>query len=400
MQIQISSKDLLRGINAVARVILNKNSLPVLANVFFSQNGQRFTLTASDGDNELTTDISLVVLEGSFMPFCIDPELLQGTLATLGDQPLTLTVTDTGNGLVNVNVRYLNGQFNVTGFTGTEYPRINVSGIEIAHFTASAPRLLTMMAAAAQCTANDELRPVMASVLLDVCASDPASPMPEEVVVVGSDGHVLYKNVLSRGEELVFNKTDGQARLLVNRNLVSKFANAFKGAGQIEVIALGREQEKEVVIHNIRFLAPGVDFITRAVEGRYPNYNSVIPQQHKYDALFNVKTLMQSMHRVSQFASVSNQMLALKREGFETLLYAEDIDFSRSSKESIDCVDCNLPDKYAVGMKSSTILQHLGNISTENVRMLFSEPARAIVLKDDDVASPLTLLLMPMSLNP
>ena len=145
------------------------------------------------------------------------------------------------------------------------------------------------------------------------------------------------------------------------------------------------------------------------MEGRYPNYNAVIPQNQPYHILLPVRQLANALNRVSLMSDSGSQLVILEKTDLFMNISSKDMQFNRSgSEELVLATDdqgtplpdaCTLPSGFKIGFKASGMLKLLDNISTDNVRLELSEPSRALLLKEDAPNSTLTELLMPMTIQ-
>lgn len=137
----------------------------------------------------------------------------------------------------------------------------------------------------------------------------------------------------------------------------------------------------------------------RLIEGRYPNYNSVIPNNNTNCLTIDRKSLMGALKRVLPFASESSQLVRFHIEKGLLRLTAEDIDFATSAKESIAC-------DYAgttmdIGFKGSAIYEILNSLASDEVTVQLADPSRAgvIVPTTQPDNQDILMLIMPMLLN-
>ena len=122
MKFVISSTELLSHLQAISRVISNKNTLPILDNFLFQLNDKELKITASDLETTLITTISLenVTDEGSI---AIPARILTDTLKEFPDQPLTF---DINNETFAIVITTENGKYNVVGQNGEDFPQLPV----------------------------------------------------------------------------------------------------------------------------------------------------------------------------------------------------------------------------------------------------------------------------------
>ena len=140
-------------------------------------------------------------------------------------------------------------------------------------------------------------------------------------------------------------------------------------------------------------------FICRLIEGRYPNYNSVIPQNNPNRVTVDRLTLLNAMKRVLIFTDQSNSLIRLHLENNKSVVSGQDIDYSTSAEENVPCEYADAP--MNIGFKGTFFIDILNNMGGENVIIKLADPSRAVVIvpaeqkEDED----LLMLLMPMMLN-
>ena len=254
-------------------------------------------------------------------------------------------------------------------------------------FKVDAATLLTAVRAAKTCAADDELRPVMNSVCLD-CFID-------SIVVVASDGHTMYKHVLETPGYLqkIGFPVDQSARLLVPKQTMPCLNAAFDKSEQLTVCA---------DTQRIQFSIDGVTLISRCIEGKYPNYESVIPKDNPYKVQMSRESLKMALRRVQLSANTSSNMATMASDGTAFIISAEDYDFSREGSERVPIqqTDAFLPADFKIGIKISTTLDLLDLLDEDNICLYFSDPSRAFLLKNESPKlQNVTLLQMPMLVN-
>ncbi len=382
MKFSVSSRELLRILKATGAVILRKNSLPILADHLFTRDGDKFFITGSSQENSLTMPIGLTLDNGSdFQPFCLLAVDIIPLLGALPEQPITVEV-DMNNHIAKII--YQSGQVSVPVEDSAEYPRVSDVKEPKTSFDIEANIFFPAVKAANGCTAIDStLRPQMSAVALDV--------QDEGVVFVGSDGHSLYKYSYQHGAPFL---TGSKVVILIPNTIAGQLQAPFAG---VETLTIQHDGK------HVCLKAGDITFTIRDIEQKYPNYNSVIPKNSPYHATLPVAALAGAVKRVQLMASDASNMVKLSKEGMFLNLSAEDYDFSKTASENLELAEVDnpltIPDGFAIGFKASALLMLLGNISTDNVTLQFSEPSRAILVLEDAPNSALVELLMPMQLN-
>ena len=382
MKFSVSSRELLRILKATGAVILRKNSLPILADHLFTRDGDKFFITGSSQENSLTMPIGITLDNGSdFQPFCLLAVDIIPLLGALPEQPITVEV-DMSNHIAKII--YQSGQVSVPVEDSAEYPRVSDVKEPKTSFDIEANIFFPAVKAANGCTAIDStLRPQMSAVALDV--------QDEGVVFVGSDGHSLYKYSYQHGAPFL---TGSKVVILIPNSIAGQLQAPFAG---VETLTIQHDGK------HVCLKAGDITFTIRDIEQKYPNYNSVIPKNSPYHATLPVAALAGAVKRVQLMASDASNMVKLSKEGMFLNLSAEDYDFSKTASENLVLAEVDnpltIPDGFAIGFKASALLMLLGNISTDNVTLQFSEPSRAILVLEDAPNSALVELLMPMQLN-
>ena len=150
---------------------------------------------------------------------------------------------------------------------------------------------------------------------------------------------------------------------------------------------------------NAVFTLENYSLTCRLIEGRYPNYNSVIPQGNPHKAIIDRAMFISALRRVSVFSSASSSLIKLRLGNNQIQISAQDIDFSTSAEETFICQYEGNP--MNIGFKSTFLIDILNNISSQDVVMELNDPSRAgvIVPVEQDEKEDLLMLLMPMMLN-
>ena len=411
--VTIEQKQLTRVLGTMGNVINPKSALPILADVILSYDKERkvFQLAASDTENWLYIDcvdpqtgepwIKLIedAQKDPFTRVAINLRQLKEATAQLPSACL-LQVTFTGSDHV-MKIVHQTGHMSMPWEEADEFPQAipamtperrdcGEGGADpVLRFTMQTDQLLQPMRQAVTCVASDELRPVINGVALD-CYVD-------KMVIVASDGHTLYKRTLG---DLGAGWLDyqefaatGSAIVLVPKQALKIAATAFQGCEQVTLTADTQRMEWQ---------SGGICLVSRTIEGRYPNYNSVIPQQNPHRLEIDRLAMRSSLRRISPFASDSSQLGTLRRDGDHLMLSAQDHDFSRAAEEQVTLLNAEnttLPDGFEIGFKLTTMIELLDLAETDNVILHVADPSRAMLLTEEDKNSSLTLLLMPMLIN-
>lgn len=374
MRFTVSSSALSSKLNMLAKVIGSKNSLPILDCFLFQVANGEMSITASDSDNVIKSTLALTDHDGEG-EFCVPNRVILDALKELPEQPLHFDVDAAGEA-VAIKIVYQNGLYNFTGQSAEEYPR--AQSMNDACTTVSLPTemLINNISRSLFATANDELRPVMNGIYFDLTA--------DALAIVASDGHKLVrsKNFTIKSESpSAFNLPKKPASLL--KNILSKDGD--------DAIIKFDDRSAEIQFTD------GV-MRCRLIDGRYPNYNSVIPNNPN-EVTVDRRGLQSALRRVLPFASESSQLIRFHIESGRFEVSSEDIDFSTSAKEQLSCEYNGSP--ISIGFKGSSLMEILSNLTSDNIIIQLADPSRAgiIVPAEQPENEDILMLIMPMLLN-
>lgn len=373
MRFTLSSTALSSRLNALSRVINSKNSLPILADFLFDIHDNVLYLTASDSENVMKTQLELTESDGNGR-FAIGNHDLLEAVKGFSEQPITFDVDQTAN---LAKISYQNGLFSLPIENADEYPQ--PQDMEFAAHEIVIPNALlaeninrTLFA-----TAQDELRPVMNGIYFDLTT--------ECLAIVASDGHKLVRN------RLMTIHSEQPASFILPKKPASLLKNLLGKDGGDVVI---RFDERNAQIN----YGEG-EIICRLIEGRYPNYNSVIPQNNPNLLTVDRLGLLAALRRVQPFANDSSNLIRFHVEGGTLQLDAEDYDFSKTATERISCSYNGQP--MSIGFKGASFIEILNNFDCTEVIIKLADASRAgLVLPSEQPENQdVLMLMMPMLIN-
>ena len=370
MNFVISSASLLKHLQGISGVLSTSNALPILDNFLFEISEGQLTVSASDLETTMRTTMEVEAKEGG--KIAIPAKLLLDVLKNLPDQPCTFLVDmDT----CAVEIAYDNGKSKMVGYNGDEFPRTpeleNSSSIRVSGEIIANAINKTLFA-----TGIDDLRPVMSGVF---CQFSPVN-----ITFVATDAHKLVR----------YTRTDSQASGSSSFILPKKPLNLLK-------TNLKGDEEVQLDYNdsNAVFTFNDVVLICRLIDGKYPNYEAVIPKENPNVLTIDRVQFLSSIKRVSIFANKTTHQIKLKLAGSELALSAEDIDFANEANERLTCNYSG--EDLEIGFNSRFVMEMLNNLESAEVRLEMSAPNRAGLLmpavsnENEDIL----MLVMPVMLN-
>ncbi|MFB9054173.1 DNA polymerase III subunit beta [Formosa undariae] len=371
MKFIVSSTYLLKQLQVLGGVINSSNTLPILDNFLFELSSSQLIVSASD--LETTMSSTLEVESESEGSVAIPARLLLDTLKTFPEQPLTFIIED--NNTIEISSNH--GKYALAYANGNEFPKA-VSLDKPSTTTIVGDILATAISKTIFAAGNDDLRPVMSGVFFQFST--------EGLTFVATDAHKLVK----------YTREDVSASEVAEFIMPKKPLNLLKG------ILAGSEDDVIVEYNdsNAKFTFDNVELICRLIDGKYPNYEAVIPKENPNKLTIARSQFLSSVKRVSIFSNKTTHQIRLKIAGAELNISAEDIDYSNKAEERLTCDYQG--DDMQIGFNSRFLTEMLNNLNADDVQLEMSLPNRAGILTPIDgldEGEQVTMLVMPVMLN-
>ncbi len=371
MKFIVSSSQLLKQLQVLGGVINSNNTLPILDNFLFELNTNQLKITASDLETTMSSTIE--VESDSQGSVAVSARLLLDTLKTFPNQPLTFKTEDNNT----IEISSSQGKYDMAYFSGEEFPKtaaLNAPSKTVINGDILATAISKTIFAAG----NDDLRPVMSGVFFQFS--------PENLTFVATDAHKLVK----------YTRTDVTANAVAEFIMPKKPLNLLKGI----LGSTGTDVTIEYNESNAKFMFDNVVLECRLIDGKYPNYEAVIPKENPNKLTVDRATFLNSARRVSIFSSKTTHQIRLKMAGTELNISAEDIDYSNKADERLKCEYQG--DDMQIGFNSRFLTEMLSNLDSNDILIEMSLPNRAGIMtpidgKED--GEEITMLVMPVMLN-
>lgn len=374
MKFIISSTALLRSLQKISGVLSTSSTLPILEDFLFDLKDGKLKITASDLETTISVELDVDMSEDDGV-IAIPAKMLLDIMKTFAELPVTITVNLETQG---VEIFAGEGKYKLIGHKSDEFPQLpvleNTNRIKL-----NGSQLVNAFDKTLFATGNDELRPVMSGVLCELGN--------DATTFVATDAHKLVR----------YRRTDLGSENTATFILPKKPLNHLKSI-------IPDDEDAEVTLDyndaNAVIIFDNITLVCRLIDGKYPNYEAVIPQQNPYKLRVSRVNLLNALRRVSIFGSKSTHQVRFKVSGKELVLAAEDIDFSSEAKERLTC--SYEGEDMEIGFNSRFMLDMLTTLDNENIVIEMSAPNRAgIILPDDGKDSPedILMLIMPVMLT-
>ncbi|GHC58668.1 DNA polymerase III subunit beta [Ulvibacter litoralis] len=371
MKFIVSSSYLLKQLQVLGGIINSNNTLPILDNFLFDLDQKSLTVSASDLETTISSKLEVESNESGVV--CIPARLLLDTLKTFPEQPLTFTIEE--NNTVEISSNH--GKYALAYANGEEFP----TAVELKDPSATKLQgdiLATAISKTIFASGNDDLRPVMSGVFFQFST--------ESLTFVATDAHKLVK----------YTREDVQA------SQVAEFIMPKKPLNLLKSILAGSEDEVTIEYNesNAKFTFDNTEMICRLIDGKYPNYEAVIPKENPNQLSIDRNQFLNSVRRVSIFSNKTTHQIRLKIAGAELNISAEDVDYSNKAEERLTCDYQG--DDMQIGFNSRFLTEMLNNLTSDEVSLEMSLPNRAGILTPVDGLDEgefVTMLVMPVMLN-
>ncbi len=373
MKFIVSSSGLLRQLQALSGVLNTSNPIPILDNFLFVI--EKGTLTISASDLETTMITHLPVESKTNGKVAVQAKILLDTLKTFPEQPLTFSIDEKTH---QVEISSGDGKYKLSGFDADEFPKMPVAS-DTSALSVSAQTMLQAISKTIFATGNDELRPVMSGVFCQLSKDD--------ITFVATDAHKLVR--YKRGDA----KSDNEAAFILPKKPLTLLKNILTNT------------ESEIKIRynttNAFFEIDNTTLICRLIDGRYPNYEAVIPVDNPNKLTIDRQQFLNAIRRVGIFSSKTTHQVKLKITGSELQLNAEDVDFSNEASERLTCQYSG--EDMEIGFNVRFLADMLSNLDSTDVTIEMSAPNRAGIItpavEGRKINEDILMLVMPVMLN-
>lgn len=370
MKFSVSSSDLLKQLQVANGAIGSNPVLPILEDFLFTIENKKLTISATDLETSIRTSIEVNADKDGMV--AIPAKILLDTLKELPQQPVTFDVNE-DNYAIEITSAY--GKYRLAGEDGGDYPNIPAPE-EVDTITMPAEQLGKAISKTLFATSNDELRPAMTGVCVQVDFS--------KIIFVATDAHKLVK--------YNFEDVAGQVStsFIIPKKALSLLKNALPGSGEVEV-----SFDKS----NAFFNFGEIKMVCRLIDARYPDYNAVIPKDNPHLLTMNRLDFLNSLKRIAIYANKTTNQVILTINDSSLTVSAQDLDFSNEAKEQLTCNYQG--DPLTIGFNARFLIEMLNVLESEEIKMELSTPTRAGILlpTEEEEGEHIMMLVMPVMLS-
>ena len=375
MKFIVSRNVLYKNLSAISGVLGSNSTMAILDCFLFTVNGDQLTVTASDLDSRMSAVIELSNVEGEGS-VAIPSKILLETLKLIPETPIVFVI-DTEKQFIKFTAA--SGEYDSTCYSADEYPQIkefeSVKSFEIDSNILQKAIGNTIFAAG-----NDELRPTMMGILCELSA--------DGITFVTTDAHkmVRYQNSNVKSDDFI--------SFILPKKPMAHLKNILTGLNETIKVEYAEE------INYIQFSFSNITLLSLLKEGKYPNYEAVIPQDNPNKLTVVRDDFLKSIRRVGIFSNQSTFQVRISLSEEGVTITAEDIDFSNKAEESL--AGQYEGETMDIGFNSRFLREMVENLNYNEIRLEMSQPNRAALILPGDKQEEgenLLMLIMPIILN-
>lgn len=371
MKFIVNSNYLLKQLSNINGVITTNPVVPILENFLFEIDKTKLTVTASDLQTSMITEINVESKEKGNI--AVPARILLDTLKNLPDQPVTFSIDES---TYSIEISSDNGRYKLSGENATDFPKVPAVSHDFSA-NVSSEVLSRAINNTIFATSSDELRPAMTGVYVNLGEKN--------TTFVATDGHRLVR----------YRRTDVKSE---NGNAIiipRKALNLLKATLPTE----NSDVNIDFNMSNAFFKFGNIKMICRLIDERFPDFENVIPSSSTIKMTISRTDFLGSLKRISIYANKTTHQVRLKITGSELQVSAEDLDFSNEANERLSCE--HEGEDIEIGFNAKFLIEMLSNIGTEQIRLNMSAPNKAGVIlpAEKDKNEDMLMLVMPVMLN-
>ena len=370
MKFTASQSSLLNGLQPIAAVVPAKSPMPVLTHLLAEISGNTLTVSATDLELSMETKIEIKGLKDGRA--LLPARKFLEEIREFPDVPITVEATE--NGRIKLTAEDKN--YDLSGESVQNYPKIP-SLTEKDALVLDRQRLRRMIGKVLFAVSRDELRPQLTGIYFKATADD--------LRAVTTDGHRLVKMIQKHGGF----KGEGYDCVIPSKAM-NTVARMCERDGDVQVFYTENQ---------IGFRIGNTMLITKLIEGRYPNYEAVIPSENKNTLTMDLDQFHAAVRRASIVSNEISRQIRLKLRSDHVQIMVEDIEQGNEGQETVSCTYVGEP--MDIGYNAGYVLDILKQVDTPEVLFELGTPTSAGIVKptEQEKDEDLLMLIMPVRLN-
>jgi DNA polymerase-3 subunit beta len=333
---------LLAPLQSVAGIVEKRHTLPILSNVLIEKQGDQLTLLATDIEIQIRTTTAGNI-GGEDASITVAARKLQDILRALPEGDVNLTLDDK-----RLTVKAGRSRFALQTLPAADYPRMNLPDGDATRFSVSQKTFKRQLAQVAYSMAQQDIRYYLNGLLMIVTGN--------ELRMVATDGHRLA--FASSALEMEVPRTE----VILPRKTVMELARQLADSDDpLEVILAGNQ---------VVFRFGPIELVSKLIDGKFPDYERVIPQNHPKLLTFDRVPLLATLSRVAILTNDKFRGVRLVL-GDGTLKIVSTNAEQEEAQEELE-IDYH-GEALDIGFNVTYLLDVLNNASTDKIECRFSD---------------------------
>lgn len=365
MNIQINKETLLPALTHVCGIVEKRQTLPILGNVYIKTNNNQLTLIGSDLETEVTTTIdNVIAVDGEIT---VSARKLFDICRSLKDESL-ISISQEDNKMLLTSGR---SRFSLQTLSASEYPLLDTSENEF-DFSITQKDFSALLSSTAYAMAQQDVRYFLNGLLLEVGGNI--------IKAVSTDGHRLAKN------ELTHENLSGEIKQsIIPRKAVQEISK-FLNSDSSELVHIGINSS------HISIKADGYQFISKLIDGRYPEYQKVIPNNLDKNIILDKVLFSEILTRTAILSNEKFRGISIKFIPGSLVVTSRNPDHEEASDEMSIDYDGEIVE---IGFNVNYLLDAVRGCHSETVQFEFKDSSSSGIIRES-VESEKIALIMPM----
>lgn len=344
-------------------------TLPILQCVKIELLDGKATITSSNLENTIVKEFNVSGSDCENFSLCLNSIDLAKIIKSLPKGEFTISYDESSS---MAEIIHMKGSMKIPAYPSTSFPIINVGNDE-SFIDIDASMLCDWVCKSMKFTANDELRPVLNGMYM--FAQDGV------VGYCATNAIVLITDNINDGQEhknfsFVINKSSLSA--------ISKMASS-------NVIVTVGVNSKNVTFSTL----DGTNLYSTLIEGTYPNFSAVIPNNNDIEALVDKESMKDAINRAMNCMNKATCVIKIEVSEDKMKIEATDVDLG---KNSVEYVECKASQPVFVGVNAVLFLDCIESIESNTIKMCMKDEKAPVVIKDS-MKEDKTVLIMPTMIS-
>lgn len=364
MKITIITKNLQQGLNTVKNIVGKNLNLPILSTVLVTAKNNQINLSTTNLELGINYYIPASVQEEGRV--AVPAKIFSDFISGIRDEKIDFSLKEN-----TLNIQSQNFKTKIVCFSTSDFPLIpRLKNGKI--MTISSQLLKTALGSVFDSISLSQTRPELGGVFVSFGKG--------KIYFASTDSFRLTEKVVSYG-------SDKQTSVIIPRNTVA------------EMIRILADYDKDISVNveenQIQFSSDNFEIISRLIEGRYPDYQKVIPARSLSQVALNKDDLQSNIRLAGFFASNIND-IGLRVDNKEVVIFAKNSDRGEFNSRMKNRGEFQIDEPFEVLLNFSYLADGLKNIPSEEIIFEYTGEGAPVVLKPKDKDLNLIYLIMPL----